>query len=67
MHEVVMIGDLDPQSATTSQVFDGCANRTQIAAFMTALAWEKFVKGATVGLVAGVVLTVAVAIYVKKG
>lgn len=60
------LGDLDPQSATTSQVFDGCTNRAAVATFITAVAWEKFVKGATIGFVAGAVGTVALMLYLKK-
>jgi hypothetical protein len=64
-----MIGDLDisPSAISVGQTFDGCTNRTQVAAFMSAMAWEKFVKGVTVGAIAGIALTVGVALYLKKG
>ena len=58
-HQITTIGDLDasPETLSTSQVFAGAQNRSQIAAYMGALAWEKFAKGATIGFVAGAALT----------
>ncbi len=68
-HEITTIGDLDvsPEAIATAEVFAGATNRTQIAAYMGALAWEKFAKGATVGFVAGAVLTIGTMLYLKKG
>lgn len=68
MHDVVMIGDLDisPGAISTSQVFDGCVNRTQVATFMSAMAWEKLTKGLVAGVIIGAVGTIAISIYLKK-
>jgi hypothetical protein len=68
MHQITTIGDLDvsPENLATSQIFAGATNRAQIGAYMGALAWEKTVKGATVGFVAGVVLAVGVGIYLRR-
>lgn len=68
-HRITTIGDLDPspEVISTARVFDGATNRAQIAAYMGAMAWEKFAKGITIGFVAGVVGTVALSLYLKKG
>jgi hypothetical protein len=67
-HRITTIGDLDisPENMATSQVFAGAQNRAQIGAYMGALAWEKSVKGATVGLVAGILLTVGLGLYLRR-
>lgn len=67
-HQITTIGDLDvsPENLATSQIFAGATNRAQIGAYLGALAWEKSVKGATVGLVAGVLLTVGLGLYLRK-
>jgi hypothetical protein len=67
-HQITTIGDLDvsPENLATSQIFAGAQNRAQIGAYMGALAWEKTVKGATFGFVAGVVLAVGVGIYLRR-
>jgi len=68
-HEITTIGDLDVSSEAiaTSDVFAGATNRTAIAAYMGALAWEKFTKGVAFGFVGGVILTIGVGLYLKRG
>jgi hypothetical protein len=67
-HRITTIGDLNasPESIATSEVFAGATNRSQIAAYMGALSWEKFTKGVVVGFVAGAVGAVALNLYLKR-
>jgi hypothetical protein len=52
------IGDLDlsPEAISVNDTFAGATNRTQIAAFMGAMAYEKLVKGVAVGFVGGILV-----------
>jgi hypothetical protein len=40
----------DPAQAAADQVFSGCTNRTEIAAFIAAMAFERYTKGIVIGL-----------------
>lgn len=52
----------DPAQAAADQIFAGCGNRTEIAAFLAAMAFERYTKGLGLGLAIGAVGG-AVALY----
>lgn len=47
------------------QVFAGCTNRTEVAAYMAALAFERQVRGITIGIVVGFVGALGIGWYLK--
>jgi hypothetical protein len=67
-HQIATIGDLDasPEVIATSQVFAGATNRSQIAAYMGALAWEKFTKGFVGGVAVGALAVIGVSLYMNR-